>query len=427
MYSFEVRARAAPVHGTTKATTESVPKVVYWIGLSSLLADICAESVASVLPIFLFAALQLSPLQVGFMDGLYQGGAAVVRVLAAFVADRHQANRGVAMLGYALSALSRIGFLLSGSLGLLVAMSSLCLDRIGKGIRTAPRDALIAAHTPKRMIGAAFGVHRSMDAVGALVGPLLSAGILWLLPFRFDWLFAISLAFGVAGVLVFRSKVSNPAQATAPTGESGITGGPPAQRLSMRSTARLLLADKRFVGLTLLAAFLSTFTVSDGLIYVSLQRSAGFNATYVPLMFAFTAIFFFIAAVPLGRAADRVGPVAIFLVGYAVLSLLYLWLAFLPSTSGLSIAAIVALLGVHYAATDGVLAASAVRSLDPTVRTTGLAVLATAVGLTRIGSSVLYGWLWQQTGQSSAIQVFAVGMTVCLFLSIWALRSRRRS
>ena len=159
MYSFEVRARA----DDGRVRRAGVPAVVYWIGLSSLLADISAESVASALPVFLYSVLQLSPLEVGFMDGLYQGGAALVRVAAAWVADRRSNNRGVAFLGYALSALSRIGFLLSGSAGLLLAMASLCIDRVGKGIRTAPRDAMISLTAPEKDMGLAFGVHRAMD------------------------------------------------------------------------------------------------------------------------------------------------------------------------------------------------------------------------------------------------------------------------
>jgi len=393
-----------------------IPAVVYWIGLSSLLADISAESVASALPVFLYSILQLSPLQVGFLDGLYQGGAALVRVAAAYVADRRRDNRGVAFLGYALSALSRIGFLFSGSAGLLLAMVSLCMDRVGKGIRTAPRDALIAGHSRPEQLGAAFGVHRAMDAVGAFVGPLLGAAILWWLPFGFDWLFAASLVFGVAGLVVFRAQVTEP-RAPATVEADAVNEAVP-------GPWRLIRADKAFLRLTVLAAFLAMFTISDGLVYLSMQRASGIDERLLPMMFAVTALFFLATAAPIGRLADRVGPFLVFLGGYVLLAGLYLWLAFAGVMGRPSVAAIVCLLGVHYAATDGVLAATATRSLDARVRATGLAVLATAVGLTRIGSSSVYGWVWERAGQSAAIMTYALGMSGCCAIALLVLRAR---
>jgi MFS family permease len=419
VYSFEIGARSrgrSPPPDDGPVGGAPVPRVVYWIGLSSLLADISAESVSSVLPVFLFSVLQLSALQVGFLDGLYQGGAALVRVLAALVADRRLANRAIATAGYALSVLSRLGLLLSGSLGLLAAVVSLCIDRFGKGIRTAPRDSLIAGHTPRNQIGASFGVHRSMDAVGAFLGPLIGAAILWLLPFRFDWLFAVSFAFGLAGLIVFRLTVTEPRPDT--IADNAVPAARP-------GVLRMLWANASFKRLTLLAVVLSIFTVSDGLVYLWIQRDAGIDERYVPLMFAATALAFIATARPIGRLADRIrsGPASLFLVGYAVLAFIYLWLAFGALSSWLTIPVILVLLGVHYAATDGVLAAAAVHSLDPRARTTGLAVLTTAIGLTRIGSSSLFGWVWEYGGSQLAMKIFSFGALGCCLLALIVLRA----
>jgi MFS family permease len=411
MYTFEIGACAQPAAIEEIASPRPIPRVVYWIGLSSLLADISSEAVASALPVFLFSVLQLSPLETGFLDGLYQGGAALVRVVAGYIADRRRHNRAVAFLGYALSVASRVGLMLSVSFGMLLALLSLLLDRIGKGIRTAPRDAIIAGHTPPESLGAAFGVHRSMDAAGALIGPLLGAALLWWFPFRFDWLFGVSLFFGIAGLVVFGTRVLEPVR---PTVDPSLVGDArQAASLSFRTVLRMLLGCAPFVHLTLLAVVLSTFTISDGLVYLSLQREVGFNEKFVPLMFGFTALIFLLAAVPFGRLADRVGLVPLFLAGYGALAFVYLWFAFGPHQSPWLVGTIVGVMGLHYAATDGVLAATAVRSLDPRIRTTGLAMLATAVGLTRIASSSLYGWVWQRNGQHTAVLVFSVGMTCC--------------
>lgn len=412
MYSFEVRRRSlgsAPQLKGTSDEARRVPQVVYWIGLSSLLADISAESVATALPIFLYSALQLSPLQVGFLDGLYQGGAALVRVAAGHLADTRYSNKAVAMTGYVLSMIARLALLLGGQLGMLFALLGLCLDRVGKGIRTAPRDAIIAGHANRSNLGAAFGVHRSLDAVGALVGPLVAAGMLWWLPFRFDWLFAASFAFAASGIWIFRKRVAEQPRSAATTAERSEARRGKEFFLAMKA----LFGNKSFVRLNLLAAVLSTFTVSDGLVYLVLQREAGIDERWVPLMFASTAFVFLGAASPVGRLADRVGSLPVFLFGYFMLGVSYLWLAFGIGQSALSAALVIILLGVHYASTDGVLAAFASRVLHDDVRTVGLAVLATTVGLTRLGSSALYGWLWQAFGPHLALVAFASGMTCC--------------
>ena len=419
MYSFQIgsRAPAGQTHGRIDRT--AVPRVVFWIGLSSLLADISAESVASALPVFLFSVLQLSPLEVGFLDGLYQGGAALVSVMAAYFADRRRNNRGIALLGYALSTISRLGLIASGSLGLLVAMVALCIDRVGKGIRTAPRDAIIAGHTLPSAMGAAFGVHRALDAVGAFVGPLVGAALLWLMPGHFEGLFWASFVFGVLGVLVFRARATEPC--IAPTQPDAVLASP-----GLGAMLRLMLGNKPFVRLMLLAVFLAAFTISDGLVYLTMQREAGIDAKTMPLMFALTSAVFLLAAAPAGRLADRIGLVPLFLAGYAVLASLYLWIAFGPHQSLSAVIAVVALMGLHYAATDGVLAATAARTLNPQVRTSGLAVISTAVGLIRIGSSSLYGWMWQRIDQHAAVVAFALGMTGCCLTAFLVLTMVRR-
>ena len=418
MYSFDLK------HGTSSKKdddqpldpSERVPAVVYWVGMSSLLADVSAEMLASVLPVFLYSVLQLPPLQVGFFDGLYQGAAALVRVLAGYVADKRRSNKAVALVGYALSFLARIGLLLSTSLGLVFALGSLLADRIGKGIRTAPRDAIIAGHAPARSMAAAFGVHRSMDAVGAFVGPLIAAALLWWRPFDTTWLFAASLFFAGAGLMVFQMRVTDPVISSVLVDVAS-----PASPVSLFASLRMSPAFIKLVGI---AVLLSTFTISDGLLYLSVQRRLGLADSQIPLMFVATALVFVLSARPVGRWADRFGPVRCFLLGYLLLGCVYLWFAFGPLRSVAEAAVMVGLIGLHYAATDGVLMAIAARALDPRARTTGMAVLTTAVGLTRIASSSLYGLLWQTRGQETATIVFSLGMTACVGFALLVLTRR---
>ena len=153
---------------------------MFFLGLTSLLTDISSEMVTSILPLYLVLTLGLTPLQFGFIDGLSQAVAAFARLGSGLLADRWRNHRAVAAAGYGLSALSRLLLLAAGGAWGLLS-SAIVLDRIGKGIRTSPRDALISLSSAPERLGLAFGVHRALDTIGALLGPLLAFAILWLL------------------------------------------------------------------------------------------------------------------------------------------------------------------------------------------------------------------------------------------------------
>src|SRR5262249_16056464 len=156
-----------------------------FLGLTSLFTDVSSEMVSTILPLYLVLYLQFTPLQFGIIDGLYQGAAVIVRVASGLVADRWRWPKTVAATASRLSALCKLGLLAVGSLWAgLVAV--IVIDRTGKGIRTAPRDALISLSTPPEQLGMAFGVHRALDTMGAMIGPLLAFGLLALAPGAFD-------------------------------------------------------------------------------------------------------------------------------------------------------------------------------------------------------------------------------------------------
>src|SRR5215216_1094044 len=186
-----------------------VSSTVLLLGLTSLLTDISSEMVSAVLPLYLVIANGYSPLAFGMIDGLYQGGAALVRVGAGFVGDRWRRHKEVATAGYGVSAACRLALLTAGSsLGAIGAI--VLADRTGKGIRTAPRDALISLTTEERNLGTAFGVHRAMDTTGAMLGPLLAFAILAAAPLAFHSLFLVSFCFAVVGLMVLVCFVRNP-------------------------------------------------------------------------------------------------------------------------------------------------------------------------------------------------------------------------
>jgi MFS family permease len=377
-----------------------------------MFTDISSEMVAAILPIFVTVGLGLSPLAFGVVDGLYQGVSAVTRLAGGYVADRTRRPKTVATTGYALSAASKLVLLPAGSLPLLSA--AVAVDRTGKGIRTAPRDALIAAASPAGSLGRAFGVHRALDTFGAMIGPLLAFALLASLPGNFDAVFVVSFCFAVLGVAVIGLLVEE--QPLHAMGDKRPRG----------RDLRWLLRDAGIGRLALAAGLLSLVTVSDGFLYLALHDREGLPAAVFPLLFVGTAVVYMSLAVPLGRLADAVGRVQVLLGGQFLLAAAYL-LALVPLPGLVSVAATISLLGAYYAATDGVLAAI-VSGMAPTrLRATGLAAVQTVVTAGRLVSALAFGAVWTVAGVAPALAAFLAGLLVAVPIAAHLLRGTRTS
>lgn len=395
----------------TPRTRRGVGSTVILLGFVSLLTDISSESVSAVLPLYLTAVLGLSPLAYGFVDGLYQGVSALVRILGGWLSDRADRPKWVAFMGYGLSAATKV--LLLPAQGLAAVTTVITLDRLGKGLRTAPRDAIIAASTQQASWGRAFGVHRALDTTGAAIGPLLAFSILWLVPGDYRAVFVASLAaalFGLAllGLMVpdlrpRRARALASAHAGAPTlPDTPRRPAPPSWRT---------LADPRFGRVVLAAAVLGLFTISDGFLYLSLQHRDAFAGTWFPLLFVGTNVAYLSLAVPFGRLSDRVGRAKVLVGGHLLLVGAYLCTAGTSGGMGLTLACLV-LLGAFYACTDGVLAALASALVPEQVRASGIATAQTVVAASRFGSSLVFGALWSGLGRSTAVYAVATALVV---------------
>jgi len=196
------------------------------LGLVSLVTDVSSEMVTAVLPAYLVLGLHLSLAQYGVLDGLYTGATAVTRLLGGYLADRYQRRKLVAFVGYGLSAAAKVGLLgatSSASIGAVIAA-----DRTGKGIRTAPRDALIAHSVPERDLGQAFGVHRALDSTGAFLGPLAALGLLALAGTAdYQAVFVGSLCVAVLGLVLLVLFVREPARLPRPAAaEAAVLSAP---------------------------------------------------------------------------------------------------------------------------------------------------------------------------------------------------------
>ncbi|MEV7211728.1 MFS transporter [Kitasatospora cineracea] len=388
-----------------------VPGTVLALGAVSLVTDVSSEMVTAVLPLYLVLGLGLSPLQFGFLDGLFNGATALVRLLGGRLADRGGGrHKHVAGAGYLLSALSRLGLLLAGGAATGIA-AALAADRLGKGVRTAPRDALISLSTPPEDLGRAFGVHRAMDTTGALLGPLAAFAVLWAAADAYDAVFVVSFATGLLGVLVLVLFVRDGVGVGAGAG-AGVGVGGSAPGRAGRPTVRQLLREPALRRITGAAALLGAATVGDSFLYLLLQRVLGLPPEVFPLLPLGSAACYLLLAVPAGRLADRTGRRAPFLAGH--LALLAGYLLLLAPAGWATLVLVLVLLGVFYAATDGVLMALAGPVLPAAGRAGALAVVQTGQALARLVGAAGFGAAWTWWGTRPALAAAALALAAAL-------------
>jgi MFS family permease len=384
---------------------EHIGRTVLLLGTTSLLTDVSSEMVSTILPIFIVFGMGATALEFGIVDGIYQGATALMRLVAGVSADRKGRHKPVAVAGYAISAVCKLGLLLVGSS--LAALSAVIYaDRVGKGIRTAPRDALISLSAHPKALGAAFGVHRAMDTAGAMLGPLLAFGLLAAAPRRYDAVFVVSFCFAIVGLAVITLLVHD--ARVAPS-------DPPSRRAAMASALGLLRVPA-FRRLTLAAGGLGLATLSDGFLYLGLQDRMGFAPRYLPLLFVGTAVVFMVLAVPMGRLADRVGRGRVFVGGYLLLLGVYSSLL-VPSISPAALVLYLAAFGTFYAATDGVVMALTGALLPEELRASGMGLLTAVVAASRLLGAIAFGALWTLGGVDVAVLAFAALLAGAIVLA----------
>jgi MFS family permease len=404
MYIPRSRAAAAEAgmrDAASSAARIRVPRNVLALGLVSLLTDVSAEMITSVVGYYLLVYLQVSTITVGFLDGFYAAVPALLSLAAAYLADRYQRRKLLAGIGYGLSAVSKLGFVPAGRsvAGIGLVQGS---DRLGKGLRTAPRDALISLSAPGAIQGRAFGVHRMMDTVGAFLGPLIAVVALSVsvAASAFDAVFVVSFCIAAIGLLALVLLVTDHREPA---------GGEP---VSLRA-ALGLLAERRFRGVCVAATLLAAAWISDTFVYLVLQQRLELTAIEYALLAVGTTGGYLLLAIPFGRLADRVGRWRVFLAGHVALLAVYLPLAAGPA-SVFVLCAVLPIHGLFYAMTDGVLMAHAGPMLPRRLRTAGLAILQSLRALGAFVASLAFGFAWSAAGSRTVVWGFAAALVLGL-------------
>jgi MFS family permease len=398
-----------PAH--TPTARFPISPVVVSLGFTSLFTDISSEMVNSLLPAWLVLHLHMSPLQYGVIDGIYSGlSVALLSLLAGYLADRGGRQKEVALFGYALSGLCKLLLLgVAATWGWIALVMG--VDRAGKGIRAAPRDALISLNSEPAAYAMAFSVHRAMDACGSLLGPITAFALLTLLPGAYDAVWVTSFFFAVIGVAVLWLFVPQ---------------APVVDVSHVASAMRIEWSpwkSRRLMALTACGTLLAATTVSDGFLYLLLQQKSATSAGFFPLFYVITAAAYMLLSIPAGRLADRTSRSRVFLGGYAVLVLLYVGLLFVDRISTVELFGCLILFGIYYAATEGILMALVSVVIPPAHRTSGIAIVGTAIGIAKLLSSLAFGALWTGIGVRGAVICFVIVLGVALAISLALMRA----
>jgi MFS family permease len=388
-----------------------VPANVWGLGITSLLTDISSEMVVSILPAYLVMTSGLAPLALGIATGLHEGGPLLAAWAGGLIADRSGRRKMTAAYGYALSAACRLGWMLFPSRAMSAVAALVLSDRLGKAIRTAPRDAVISLSVEPNQLSTAFGVHRALDAVGATLGPVLAFLVLRQLPHRYDVVFFASFVIAVLGLAALALLVVEPGDRRDGSREVGRPGG---DALSLFADA----SARRVFGLLFLAAAFGLVTINDAFLYLLLVQRSHAGPEWIPLLYTGTGASFLVLAVPAGYFADRIGRRRTFVAGHGFLVLAYLAAFGWSSAWPWNAVACVALLGAYDASSDGVLASLASGLLPARARAFGLAWVSTAVSLSRLGSSVGFGFLWTRAGDRVAVLAFTTALIAVICVAI---------
>ncbi|HET8997450.1 MAG TPA: MFS transporter [Acetobacteraceae bacterium] len=386
-----------------------IPSTVWALGFVSLFMDVSSELIHALLPLFLVDRLGTTLLTVGLIEGVAEATAAITKVFSGAVSDWLGRRKLLALFGYGLSALSRPLFPLADSAGMVLAARF--IDRLGKGIRGAPRDALVADVTPPEQRGAAYGLRQALDSVGAFLGPLLAVLLMTAYADHIRAVLWWAMIPAWISVLLIVFAVREPG--TCGTQRKGV----PIRRPDVAALPRGYWIAVLIGVLFTLARFSEGFLILKG-------QHAGLTITLVPLVLVGMNFVYAAASLPVGKLSDRLGRRGLLALGMLVLAGADFVLAAVPGLIGLFSG--VALWGLHMALSQGLLAALVADTAPPALRGTAFGVFNLATGVVLLLASLLAGALWQAIGPDATFAAGA-GFALAAAIGLLLMLSRRES
>lgn len=390
-----------------KSGWRAAPRTVWALGVVSLLMDVSSEMIHGLLPVFLVGTLGASAAMLGMIEGIAEATASIVKVFSGWLSDRLGKRKLLAMFGYGLGALSKPLFPLAINPAQVLAIRF--ADRVGKGVRGAPRDALIADVTPPEIRGAAFGLRQALDTVGAITGPLIAIGLMALMANNIRAVMWWAVVPAILAVLAIAFFVEEPDHAAMKR-----NGGPP-----VRVSALGRMGSAYWVVIAVAVVFhLARF--SEAFLILK-AKDTGLPLGLTPLVLVVMSVVYAVLSTPAGELSDRIGRRTVLAAGLVALVVADIALAMAHSVTGALIGA--ALWGVHMGLSQGLLSAMVADSAPADLRGTAFGVFGLTTGLAVLAASAIAGELWQHVGPTATFATGAVFAVLALG-GLWLVRKR---
>ena len=383
---------------------------IVFIGMISFFTDLSTEMVYPIIPLYLTAAFGVTPALIGVIEGIAESLASLLKVFSGYVSDKFQKKKALAFIGYSTGVLYKVALLFAASwVGILGAK---VLDRFGKGVRTAPRDALVSESADKKVMGKAFGLHKALDKAGAALGILITFFLMRSIGgFEYKTLFAISIIPAVLGLLMFvfiKEKKAAP---------------PDKERIAFWKNIKGLDGQLK---LYLLVVALFTLGNSSNAFLLLKAKAVGFNDVTVILLYFIYNITASIFSMPSGRLSDKIGRKSLLVGGYAVFAVVYTGFGF--AFNGPFMVGMFVLYGLHTAMITGVERAFIADIAPPELKGTMLGLHATVAGVALLPASLITGFLWNSFGSVIPFLVGAgLSATAAVILLVFMRTDREQS
>ena len=375
----------------TTRSLSKIPRSVWALGFVSMFMDISSEMIHALLPLYMVTVLGTSVVAVGVIEGIAEATASITKVFSGALSDRLGKRKLLTVLGYGLAALTKPVFPIASGLEWLTAARF--VDRVGKGIRGAPRDALVADVTPAELRGAAFGLRQALDTVGAFLGPLLAILLMWLTTSHFQTVFWVAVIPAFVAVYILIAFVREP--------ETPPAARPVRTPLALHELVQLGSAYWRLIGL---ATVFTLARFSEAFLLLRAQ-DMGLAPLWAPAVLVLMALAYSLSAYPAGVLSDRVGRRGVLKAGLGLLIAADLLLALLPGWGGLALG--VAAWGLHLGFSQGVFAAMIADSAPANLRGTAFGLFNLLTGVALLAASVVAGLLWDGAGFQATFLVGA--------------------